>query len=837
MLVASPGTTPALQFTIEGHISLSEGLQELVCADGTHLRIVPQLQDYPSGEMRWDLIPSTESNGLITQVKVIKVEPCNPLDLSAQSQCQLVGRVIQLGRRRTQVLLKVTSPESKTLKLTLLNPDPQMKVGELWSCTAMRVGCTLEITHATRMEEPRPNHPQSAEKPSTLNLAAATGLPGLEVAGAETAGRIVLNDPTPPTSFASDQLCMETGVSGWLLGSPQVRAYGWEWSALLPETGQRARVQVNGLKSSVVYQYPITATSTIKGVDNHRLKVTPLGAARGIGASCFRVDIGPYEIVLDCGTRPKGSDPLPALEYLSNPDLLLISHAHQDHIGGVPVFHSRWPSVRMICTHGTREIAHVMLTDCLKVQQRNEDFAPLFDQADLERTLFRLETEPVGQEFEPLPGLKVRFISAGHIVGAACIYLRYGERSVVYTGDYNTASSRTTDGLKLSELPAADILITESTYGAAVHPDRKSQETELLAAVADVVEAGGNVLIPAFALGRAQEILLALRTSNLFHKSTVPIYVDGLVRVVTDTFRQHLELLPDSVQNLVRRCSREPFYDEKFKPIVLPISLWSERPLAIAKPSVIIASSGMLTGGPSLYYAKSLLERENAAIFISGYTDEESPGRMLQNLQTGDTIELDGTELTVRAQIKRFNLSAHADKVGLTQVINKVNPLHLILIHGSLDALHELARSSNLRFKRYIHIPSVGDEIEYGIAPDALTPKQVAQIKAAPEFEVEITAEVEGAWLRIPAAVVDADPRWQMLAGNGVLKAKWEGIHLKLSPTDNQNMAIESARASGIDCCAKCQDFSPNTSQCNSPESPLSGLSVDPSGYCLEYNT
>jgi Cft2 family RNA processing exonuclease len=699
----------------------------------------------------------------------------------------------------------------------------------------MRVGNTLSITDATPVEQQTPSNLQ-ADADNSIQLTATTVQSKLEVAGSQTAGRRLLNDPKPPTSAALERLCMETGVSGWKLCSPQARAYGWEWSALLPSTGQRARVQLDGLTHAVrVYQYPISATKEHNLVDTERLKITPLGAAKGIGASCFRVDIGPYEIVLDCGTRPKGSDPLPALEYLSNPDLLLISHAHQDHIGGVPVFHKQWPGVRMICTHGTREIAHVMLTDCLKVQQKNEDFPPLFDDADLERTLFRLETEPVGQDFEPLPGLKVRFISAGHIVGAACIYLRYGARALVYTGDYNTASSRTTDGLRLSELPRADMLITESTYGADVHPPRKAQETELLKAIADVVQAGGNVLIPAFALGRAQEILLALRTSALFQKCTAPIYVDGLVRAVTDTFREHLELLPDGVQNLVLRCAKEPFYDEKFQPIVIPISIATERPLALAKPSVIIASSGMLTGGPSTYYAKALLEREKAAIFISGYTDEESPGRLLQNLQTGDTIELDGYVLTVRAQIKRFNLSAHADKVGLTQVINKVNPKHLILIHGSLCALHELARSSDLQSKHYIHIPSVGEGIEYGSAPDALNHKQIARIEAPPEFEVEVAAEVEGAWLRIPASVVDSDPRWQLLAGNGVLKAKWSGINLHLCPVSGQQLAIEQARASTSDCCAKCQHFNLKTSRCNSPESPLSELVVDPSGYCLEY--
>jgi Cft2 family RNA processing exonuclease len=593
-----------------------------------------------------------------------------------------------------------------------------------------------------------------------------------------------------------------------------------------------ARFSVPLLLAGVVSQSP----PCIQSKDTDRLVVTPLGAAQAIGASCFRVEIGPYEIVLDCGTRPKGKNSLPALSYLNNPELLLISHAHQDHIGAVPVFHSRFPGARMICTLGTREIAHVMFPDCLQVQQLNSDFPELFAHNDLERTLFHLETEPIGQDFEPLPGLTVRFINAGHIMGAACIYLRYGQRSLLYTGDYNITSSRTTEGLKLADLPQqVDMLITESTYGADTHPSRKAQETQLLKAILSVVQQGGNVLIPTFALGRAQEILLAIRTSNLFQNLQIPIYVDRLVRAVTDTFRDNLDLLPDSVQNLVKNNGIEPFFDHKATPQIIPINYPQERTIALSNPSVIIASSGMLTGGLSVYYAKTLLERENAAIFISGYTDEESLGPQIQNIQTGDTIELDGQELTVRASIKRFNLSTHADKVGLTQVINKVNPLHLILIHGALDALHELAHSSDLRSKHYIHIPSVGDEISVGVVPEHLNSKQIARIESPQEFEVEVSAEAEGAWIRIPESVVALDPRWQILADNGVMKAKWDGINLKLCPVDSQQQAILDASRSGVDCCAVCQYFDANNSQCQCPNSPLSELVVDPAGYCLEY--
>lgn len=829
MSVAPPSTTPVFQFTLKAHISEAEGVLYLVCADATRLRVVPPPQEYPTASMLWRVIPSTDSTGLISSVRVVDSDSFWGTGEQQQDKCHLVGRVVERGKRQKQVLFKVTNPGEKTLKLTLLNADPRMKVGQLWSCTAMRVGSALQIEQATCLDAI-----------SNARVSLPTTTPSLlKAAGArQTPGRVILPDPAAPTDVAMKALCLETKVTGWELSAAQQRAFGWEWQASNPSLGLRARVQVDGQsKRTSIYQYPVLSQFQIdeRLVSFDRLVVTPLGAAQGIGASCFQVEIGPYEVVLDCGTRPKGYDPLPALSYLNNPDLLLISHAHQDHIGAVPVFHSRYPGVRMICTPGTREIAHIMLQDCLKVQQLNEDSPKLFDEVDLKRTLFRLETEQPGRDFEPLPGLKVRFINAGHIVGAACIYIRYGSRSLLYTGDYNTTSSKTTTGLRLADLPQADMLITEATYGADTHPARKTQETALISALASVVQSGGNVLIPAFALGRAQEILLLIRTSKEFQKLQIPIYVDGLVRAVTDTFRDNLDLLPSAVQNLVKQSETEPFFDEKSNPPIIPIALKQERPLAIAKPSVIVASSGMLSGGASVYYAKTLLERENAAIFISGYTDEESPGRLLQNLQTGDTIELDGKKLIVRAQIKRFNLSAHADKIGLTQVINKVNPKHLILIHGCLEALHQLARSGDLRSKHFIHIPSVGEAIEYGVVPNGLNQKQVQRIEAPQEFEVEVEAEVEGAWIRIPASVVESDPRWQMLAGNGVMKAKWEGINLKLCPVDSQQLAIQEAIASGTDCCAKCQHFDRKNSQCQGPTSPLSELVVDPAGYCLEY--
>ena len=821
----------------------------LTTPDGLQFRAAP-LGDITLAESdkQWLVIPIMQTDGNITRLQIVGAYAEIALE---PDKFVCTARICQVSRKHNIITTKIDRHGEQTIRPTFLNPPEAMQTGQLWQIIAQRVGKTLEILKATHLDSIESG---GSTVKSLLNVAPKTVYNPRKLDGDKKA------EMTP---LALAALNLELTERDWELSLTRVKEPIWEWEAqsLVP-TELRARVQVHArTKVARVYAYPhqskfgssapltnqvgsSSAPLTIHGESGElgttdeggkyldRLIVTPLGAARGIGASCFRVQIGPYEIVMDAGTRPKGSDPLPAFELLERPNLMLVTHAHLDHIGALPIFHRNFPDVPMICTHGTREIAHVMLTDGLKVQtaqqkEGNEDFGQVFSADDLDRTLFTLQTQPVGVDFSPLPGLTVRFIHAGHIVGAACIYMKYGNRSILYTGDYNTTSSRTAEGLKLADLPEADILITESTYGADTHPSRRSQESDLIKAIVEVVAAGGNVLIPAFALGRAQEIILAIRTSPLFHSVNVPVYVDGLVREVTDLFQNQLDLLPAAVKNFAK--TQSPFFSEKSSPRIISIGSPKERPLAIAHPSVIIASSGMLTGGASIGYAKILLERENAAIFISGYTDEESPGRLLQSLEPGAEIELDGTPLTVRAKIQRFNLSAHADRVGITQVIHRVNPQHLILIHGSKSALHELSKAGDLRDKYWIHIPEVGDTITFGETPEHLSKAQVARVDAGQEFELEIEAEFDGAWLRIADSVLE-DPRWQHLAATGLLSAKWTKGGLMLKPASHKSFTVDAAILSGMDCCAVCKHF--DGYLCRGEESPLYKRDVDPTAKC-----
>ncbi len=774
--------------------------------DGSILKVGGNIvQESLDGQ--WQVIPVTASTGEVTTLKVLE-----KLSVPEEDGFQLVGRVGQIAKKQQTALVEISASQSSCLKLRISSCPADLVANDQVNIMAHLINNKLQVVTAVPAKNPEITPPAI---PRNLD---AEQIDRSSPEFAEIAQKALLN---------------ETGLKNWQLSPPVVQNKCWEWVATHPTMTTRVMVNTITKEAEVAYYETITPEPAAIQEHHDRLNVTPLGAARSIGASCFRVEIGPYEIILDAGTRPKGSQPLPEFDRISNPNLILITHAHQDHIGALPVFHRLFGATPMICSYGTKEIAEVMLTDCLKVQELSEDFQSLFDESDLYATLFHLQTQAVSEDFHPLPGLKVRFIPAGHIVGAVCIYLEYGDRSLLYTGDYNTTSSRTTDGLRLEDLPPAEMLITESTYGSDVHPSRRSQEGELLQAIAEVVAAGGNVLIPAFALGRAQEIILALRTSSLFHSLNVPIYVDGLVRPVTSVFQDNLDLLPKAVANFAKTGRKDPFFDTTSTPPIICINSPRERPLAIAHPSVIIASSGMMTGGASVYYGKILLERANAAVFISGYTDEESPGRLLQGLESGTEIELDGTKLTVRSQIRKFNLSAHADRVGLTQVIHRVAPKHLILVHGSPSALKQLSTTGDLRSRYWIHIPKIGETISWGVPPEHISAQQLAKVDALQKFEVEVTAEYDGMWLRVPEAVL-TDPRWQRFTTTGTLQAQWSkrGV-LELRTAGVKNSDMEKALLEGIDCCAVC--IALKGGACRSIDSPLYGMTVDPTGTCQEF--
>ena len=444
-----------------------------------------------------------------------------------------------------------------------------------------------------------------------------------------------------------------------------------------------------------------------------------LGGAGEVGASCLLVSVAHRHILFDCGIRVNqtGAEALPDIELLrqSAPslDAIFVSHAHADHIGALPLAHAAFPQTPIYTTEPTQRISAVMLANAVRLQENEqaEDTTLLFTQEAVDATIAKMQTLKMSEWVDLWDGWRVKMIQSGHILGAVSILLETPEGTYLYGGDISTFHQKTIHGLALDELAGThpDFMWCEATYGDGNHPARNTEEKKLADAVATVVENGGSVLIPSFALGRAQEIILILRDAMISKNIPVfPVVTDGLVNSICSVYETLTSYLGTKLQKHLENSRQPLFYYRNFRQARM-----GEQE-AICKdetPKCIIASSGMLTGGASVAYAKGLAANEKNAIFLSGYQDAESPGRRLQELTQGDTLTFaDGTSASVNCQVERFKLSAHSDQGQLLSVIKQVNPKELALVHGEEYALSAMREKVNKNYS--VNCPVNGQTVE-----------------------------------------------------------------------------------------------------------------------------
>ena len=460
-----------------------------------------------------------------------------------------------------------------------------------------------------------------------------------------------------------------------------------------------------------------------------------------IGASSAIVEIGATRVLVDCGLRMSGNARLPDFGLLTTEQYsdiagVVLTHAHMDHSGALPVFHRHFPQVPIYATAPTRALVEVLLRDSLNIAKsklESEGELPLYPPAAVESLLQHLMSVPFGAA-TPIgnSGVTVTWFPAGHILGAASVGIEGEEQGrivrVLFSGDIAVADQLTVPGMLTTPGFQPDVLVIESTYGNRLHSPRQLEEQRLLAMITDIIERQGKLLIPAFAIGRAQEVaLILLREMRNKRLPLFPVYLDGMVKTVCGVYSNFPAHQTPYARRLIERYGN-PFFNviDEIRAVGSP----KEREAIIhGPPACIIASSGMLSGGASVTYAQALVADERNGIALTGYQDEESPGRRLLELAEGatHTVTLAGRAVPVRCHVSKYALSAHADSNELARLIDALNPREVVLVHGDSEArpaLADLLYRTSTRH-RPVHLPQTGDTTRVG--PTRKTAQTVGQ--------------------------------------------------------------------------------------------------------------
>ncbi len=420
---------------------------------------------------------------------------------------------------------------------------------------------------------------------------------------------------------------------------------------------------------------------------NYFLKI--LGGGREVGRSAIEISNSDYSVVMDYGVNfdEKDNPNFPLQETPSKVKGFIVSHAHLDHVGALPIYQIGSLNTKIYGTVLTRVVTEIMLKDFLKLSGPKVPF----EWVEVRKAMDNFIAVGYNEEFE-LEGLKVILSDAGHIPGSSIVKVVSEKGNVAFTGDINLTETKLMRPADLNALRDANVLITESTYGRFNHPTRKSVEDEFYEKVLEVVENGGTVLVPAFSLARSQEVLCVLAERDFPY----PVYYDGMSREITELmlgFREYLNK-PDLLKKV---------YD-KFN----YVKGWEDRHRAWRDSGVIVASAGMLKGGPAVYYFKKLADSPKNGIFLVSYQAINTPGRKL--LETG---KFDEYSPLLKARFEIFDFSSHAGKDQLLEIVKASNNLEkVVLVHGSYDNQQHLADLIREKTGVEVIIPENGQEIK-----------------------------------------------------------------------------------------------------------------------------
>ena len=436
------------------------------------------------------------------------------------------------------------------------------------------------------------------------------------------------------------------------------------------------------------------------------MKITFFGGAGEVGRSCILVSSGSTKILLDAGIKLGKQEEKPQIpdSILGELDGIFLSHAHLDHVAYLPHIFSAGYKGPVHSTKPTMELSAVIVSDYMRLSEPKDVTKEGLNRL---RKSFKIHEF---REVVTVKNLKVMFIQAGHIIGSSMIIVDDGKNRLIYSGDANMTKTRLLNGADTKNL-SADTLIVESTYGSkkdVIKTDEDSTK-KAMQSMKDTILAGGKVLIPAFAVGRAQEVLFMLddyMNSGLLPKA--PIYVDGMINKAMRIYRHNVIYCRDEVQKRILMSDYDPFRSPNF----VPIEGKGIRGGVIKKDEgcIIVTTSGMMTGGPIISYLAKLGANPANKLVIVGYQAVGTPGREI--LSGAKTVKVENTTIHINMPVETYHLTAHADRRQLDAFISKIRGLkNVFLVHGEITKLTEFKDDLSGKYKA--HVPEIG--VEYTI--------------------------------------------------------------------------------------------------------------------------
>jgi metallo-beta-lactamase family protein len=442
------------------------------------------------------------------------------------------------------------------------------------------------------------------------------------------------------------------------------------------------------------------------------VKLTFLGAAGEVTGSCYLVESEALRFIVDCGLFQGGPDAdaknHAAFAFAPRElDFALLTHAHLDHCGLLPRLAAGGFGGPIYATPATVDLAEVMLRDAAHIQAREED-KPLYTGPDVNRVCALLGGHAYDAEFKPHPDVRVRFRDAGHILGAAIaeVWVREGSRTtkIVFSGDLGQPTRPLVrDPTPITE---ADVLLVESTYGNRNHRTMDETVDELVAAITETIVRGrGNVIVPAFALGRTQELIVMLGELTLAGRlGPLDVYVDSpLASAATQVTLKHVALLDDSARRVLHEATagRLPMR-LRFTEDVEDSKALNE----IRSGAVIVAASGMCDAGRIRHHLERNLARPECAVLFTGFQAHGTTGRRI--VDGARSVRLFGEDVPVRARVYTLGgLSAHADQRALLAWLGRFRgkPRACYAVHGEAESAAQFALVARERLRWDIHVP------------------------------------------------------------------------------------------------------------------------------------